>query len=153
MTSVVFKAFQQIQDKGEVRLFKSHRDGFADGEQIRDFIYVKDAVKVLINLMEHKVGSGIYNLGTGKARTFKDLVLATFKALGKDPKIVYYDMPENLRDQYQYYTQAEMDKLQNSQATLEFPPLEESVKDYVQDHLMQKSPYLDKKVKDRYAKL
>lgn len=145
MRSVVQKAYEQIKNHGEVKLFKSHRDDFEDGEQKRDFVYVKDIVKAMIGLIDTANGKnpGIYNLGTGKARTFLDLVLATFKAMNKKTQIDYIDMPENIRDQYQYFTEANMEKLQKILPQMKFSTLEDSIKDYVQNHLMQDNPYLD----------
>src|SRR5690554_4175970 len=144
MRSVVHQAFGQIQDSGKVKLFKSYKEGFADGEQLRDFVYVKDVVEAMYRLMteEHQGESGIYNLGTGKARSFKDLVNATFAAMSVESNIEYIDMPEKLRGQYQYFTEANMDKLAKALPDFQFKTLEEGVRDYVQGHLMQESPYL-----------
>jgi len=146
MSSVVFQAFHQINEKGEVKLFKSHRDGFKDGEQLRDFVYVKDVVRAMIELIsagQKKPSlSGIYNLGTGKARSFKDLVTSTFKSMDKKPNIVFIDMPTELRNQYQYFTQAEMSKLTKALPKFRFHSLEEAVDDYVKNHLLHKNPYL-----------
>lgn len=105
MASVIWHAYRQIQSNGALKLFKSHRDDFKDGEQMRDFIYVKDLIDVCLFLMEHRKNSGIYNLGTGKARSFNDLGKATFTALGLEPKITYIDTPEDIRDKYQYFTE------------------------------------------------
>lgn len=147
MSSVVYHAFNQIKESGKVKLFKSHHPDFGDGEQTRDFVYVKDVVDAMLQLMtsEHKGTSGIYNLGTGKARTFAELVTATFKALGLEPKIEYIDMPEHLRAQYQYYTQADMDKLTQALPNFSFKSLEDNVADYVQSHLNTDCQYLDLK--------
>ena len=114
--SVVCHAFNQIKETGKVKLFKSYLDKYADGEQLRDFVYVKDVVDGMWELMnsEHQGANGIYNLGTSKARSFKDLVAATFKAMDKDVKIEYIEMPDNIKDQYQYYTQANIDKLEKA---------------------------------------
>jgi ADP-L-glycero-D-manno-heptose 6-epimerase len=145
MSSVVFQAFNQIHTSGEVKLFKSYRPDFKDGEQLRDFVYVKDVVKVMIELMaagEKKPSlSGIYNLGTGEARSFHDLVKSTFKAMGKKPRITFVEMPNELRNQYQYYTQAEMAKLKRALPKFKFMKLEDAVADYVGSHLM-KEKYL-----------
>lgn len=141
MKSLVNKAYYQIKDSQKVRLFKSHRDDFNDGEQLRDFIYVKDAVKLLCEFMNKKFPknkSGIYNLGTGKAHTFKELVLAVFEAMEIAPQIVYIDMPENIKSQYQYYTQAKMDKISKLFPKFKFTPLKKSVSDYVNGHLIRK---------------
>ena len=143
MRSLVHKAFGQINNTGKVKLFKSHRPDFKDGEQLRDFIYVKDAARAMINMMNPSSArfSGIYNIGTGKARSFKDLVLATFKAMGKEANIEYIDMPENLRGQYQYYTQAEMGKFHQFLPKFKWMSVEEGVEDYVKNHLMQENSY------------
>ncbi len=146
MTSVVYQAFQQIQQSGEVKLFESHRSEYQHGEQQRDFVYVKDVVRAMIEFYENpKDGmSGIYNMGTGQARTFKDLVLATYQAMGKEPKINFVPMPENIRNQYQYYTCAEMSKFHNAIENFEFHTLEDGVRDYVQNYLQSEiTPYCD----------
>ncbi len=137
MSSVVFKAFNQIKEKGYVRLFKSHRPDFKDGEQLRDFIYVKDVLEVIMFFLNHPEINGLYNVGTGKARTFKDLVSATFSAMNLEPKIEYFDMPPELRDRYQYFTEAKMDKLRKAGFSKDFHSLEEGIKDYVQNYLMK----------------
>lgn len=143
MRSLVHKAFGQIVEKGSVKLFKSHRPDFKDGEQLRDFIYVKDVVQAMLELADPEKApfSGIFNLGTGKARSFLDLVHATFKAMDKIPKIEFIDMPESIRNQYQYYTQAEMKKFHQAVEGFEFTSLEEGVKDYVQNYLMKSNPH------------
>lgn len=143
MRSLVHKAFLQIKESGTVRLFKSHKEGFKDGEQLRDFIYVVDAAAALIEFMDNKKtnASGIYNLGTGKARSFKDLTLATFKALNQDAKIEFVDMPEKIRGQYQYFTEAKMTKFFTYFPRFQFRTLEEGVSDYVTNYLMKESPY------------
>ncbi len=138
MRSVVNKAYEQIQATGVVKLFKSHRAGFADGEQKRDFVYVKDACAVILFLLEKTSIGGIFNVGSGQARTFKDLATQTFLALGKEPNIVYIDMPEHLRDKYQYFTEATMDKLRRAGYSQPPTPLEEGVKDYVQTYLQKR---------------
>ena len=137
MSSVVFKAFNQIKEKGYVRLFKSHRPDFKDGEQLRDFIYVQDVLEVIMFFLNHPEINGLYNVGTGKARTFKDLVSATFNAMNLEPKIEYFDMPPELRDRYQYFTEAKMDKLRKAGFSQDFHSLEEGIKDYVQNYLMK----------------
>ncbi|MDR1848229.1 MAG: ADP-glyceromanno-heptose 6-epimerase [Bacteroidales bacterium] len=138
MASVVFHGFNQIEKEGKISLFRSHREGIADGYQLRDFIYVKDLVSVMAFLMRQKPKSDIYNLGTGKARAFLDLAKATFAALNKEPNIEFIDMPLDIRDKYQYFTQANMRKL-HSQAGYNKPfySLEEGVRDYVQNYLMK----------------
>jgi ADP-L-glycero-D-manno-heptose 6-epimerase len=191
MASVIFHAFNQIKKDGVVKLFKSHKDGFEDGKQLRDFIYVKDVVKVIYWMMEqykltvdglqagggsrevggdsrdfiandeesafnnspssdkrlgasanihpssvsHHLSSGIYNLGTGKARTFEDLVKATFAGLDMEPDIQYIDMPQDIRDKYQYFTEANMRKLKDLGYQEEFYSLEDGVDDYVRNYL------------------
>lgn len=142
MTSVVFKAFGQIAEHGKVRLFKSHRAGFSDGEQLRDFVYVKDIVDTMAFLLENPAVNGLFNLGAGKARSFKDLALATFAALDMPPNIEYFDMPEALRGKYQYYTCAEMTKLRQAGFTRDFHSLEDGVSDYVKNYLAKDyAPY------------
>ncbi|TNE96411.1 MAG: ADP-glyceromanno-heptose 6-epimerase [Deltaproteobacteria bacterium] len=143
MRSLVHKGFGQINETGKVKLFKSHKEGFKDGEQLRDFIYVKDVCRAMIEMCldEGKAENGIYNLGTGQARSFKDLAIATFKAMGKEEKIEYFDMPEAIRGQYQYYTQADMSKFQKNFPKFKFSSLEEGVTDYVQNHLMKDDPF------------
>lgn len=135
MASVIFHSFNQIQQNGEVKLFRSHKEGFKDGEQLRDFVYVKDVVKVMYWLMQQQPASAIYNLGTGKARSFNDLVKATFAGLDKEPRIRYIDMPEDIRDKYQYFTEADMQKLRDAGYTAAFYSLEEGVDDYVRHYL------------------
>ncbi len=131
MQSVVLKAYKQIKQTGKVKLFKSYHPDFKDGEQKRDFIYVKDAVKMTLFFMEHPDKTGIYNVGTGKARTFNDLVNAVFKALNLSPSIEYIEMPEKLKKQYQYFTQAEMEKIKKAGYNEKVTELEEGVYSYV----------------------
>src|ERR1700761_7505236 len=114
MASVIWHSFNQIKKDGFVKLFKSHRPDFADGQQLRDFVYVKDVINVCYWVMQHPPTSGLYNLGTGIARSFEDLVKATYGGLDLPSKIVYIDMPEDIRDKYQYFTQANMDKLRQA---------------------------------------
>jgi ADP-L-glycero-D-manno-heptose 6-epimerase len=135
MASVIFHSFNQIKDKGKVKLFRSHKDGFEDGEQLRDFVYVKDVVSVCYWLMENKPASAIYNLGTGTARSFNDLVKSTFAGLDLPPVIEYIDMPEDLRNKYQYFTEAAMEKLKAAGYTNEFYSLEKGIDDYVRNYL------------------
>lgn len=143
MRSLVQKAFEQIKATGVVKLFKSHRPDYKDGEQLRDFIYVKDVVRVMIELADPEKASfsGIYNLGTGKARSFHDLVKATFESMNIPAKIEFIDMPESIRNQYQYYTQAEMGKLEKALPGFRFTGLEEGVRDYVQNYLSKSNPH------------
>jgi ADP-L-glycero-D-manno-heptose 6-epimerase len=141
MASVIFHSFKQIQKTGKVKLFKSHRPDFADGQQFRDFIYVEDVAKVCYWMMEHPVESGLYNLGTGKARSFEDLARATFAGMGKEAVIEYIDMPEDIRDKYQYFTEADMHKLQQAGYTAFLYSLEEGVDDYVKNFLLKRAYY------------
>jgi ADP-L-glycero-D-manno-heptose 6-epimerase len=137
MASVIWHAYRQILSNGSLKLFKSHKPEYQDGEQIRDFIYVKDLVDVCIFLMEHRKNSGIYNLGTGKARSFNDLGKSTFTALDKPVQINYIDTPLDIRDKYQYFTEANMKKLIDIGYLKPFYTLEEGVKDYVQNYLVK----------------
>ncbi|MFZ9160687.1 MAG: ADP-glyceromanno-heptose 6-epimerase [Aquirufa sp.] len=141
MASVIWHAYQQITKNGTLKLFKSHRRDFKDGEQMRDFIYVKDLIDVCIFLMEHRKNSGIYNLGTGKARSFNDLGVATFQALGLTPTIEYIDTPADIRDKYQYFTEATMQKLRSIGYDKPFTSLEDGVEDYVQNYLVKQLYY------------
>ena len=141
MASVIWHAYQQITKNGSLKLFKSHRSDFKDGEQMRDFIYVKDLIDVCIFLMEHRKNSGIYNLGTGKARSFNDLGVATFQALGLTPSIEYIDTPADIRDKYQYFTEATMQKLRSIGYDKPFTSLEDGVEDYVQNYLVKQLYY------------
>jgi ADP-L-glycero-D-manno-heptose 6-epimerase len=135
MASVIFHAFNQIQEKGKVKLFRSHNPNFKDGEQLRDFIYVKDLIDVCLFLKDKKPASGIYNLGSGNARTFLDLVKNTFHSLNKQVEIEFIDTPEDIRDKYQYFTEANMAKLREVGYTKEFSTLEKGVNDYVTNYL------------------
>lgn len=141
MASVIFHSFNQIRDDGFVKLFKSHRPDVEDGQQLRDFIYVKDLVNVCLWLMDHLPASGLYNLGTGKARSFADLVKATFAALEKPADIRFIDMPEDIRDKYQYFTEADMSKLLEAGYDKPFHSLEEGVDDYVRNYLSPQKFY------------
>lgn len=136
MASVILHAFRQITQTGEMKLFRSHDKGYQDGEQLRDFVYVKDVVDVCIFLMETRKHSGIYNLGTGKARTFLDLTKATFKAMNKSENISFIDTPEDIRDKYQYFTEAEMAKMAGIGYNRPFHSLEDGVADYVGNYLL-----------------
>lgn len=136
MASVIFHSFNQIKATGKMKLFRSHNPDFKDGEQLRDFIFVKDVVDVIFFLMEHRKNSGIYNLGTGKARSFLDLTRSTFKAMGINEDISFIDTPEDIRDKYQYFTEANMQKLRSIGYTKPFHTLEEGVEDYVKNYLM-----------------
>ena len=135
MASVIFHAFHQIRDTGRLKLFKSHRPEWKDGGQERDFIYVKDVLEMVWNVYDLKPESALYNVGTGKARTFQDLGVSTFAALGLEPNIDYIDMPIDLREKYQYFTEADMSKWINAKLPLPATSLEEGVKDYIQHYL------------------
>ena len=136
MASVILHAYQQIQQTGSMTLFRSHNPDYADGEQKRDFVYVKDVVEVCYFLMQTRQHSGIYNLGTGEARTFLDLALNTFAALGRTADIQFQDTPEVIRDKYQYFTQANMEKLRSIGYDRPFTRLEDGIADYVQNYLV-----------------
>ena len=136
MASVILHAFRQIRENGSMQLFRSHNPAYADGGQMRDFIYVKDVVEVCYFLLHHRTHSGLYNLGTGQARTFLDLALSTFAALGLPPDIRFRDTPEDIRDTYQYFTEADMHKLRSIGYDWPFATLEEGIRDYVQGYLV-----------------
>lgn len=138
MASVIFHAYNQICQTGAMKLFRSHNPVFKDGEQMRDFVYVQDVVSVCLFLMHHRRNSGIYNLGSGKARTFLDLATNTFRAMGREPNISFVDTPADIRDKYQYYTQANMAKLRSIGYDKPFCTLEEGITDYVQQYLQTK---------------
>jgi ADP-L-glycero-D-manno-heptose 6-epimerase len=137
MRSFVLKAFEQINTTGKVRLFKSHRPDYKDGEQKRDFLYVKDAVDMTLFFLDNPKTSGIYNLGAGIARSWNDLAKAVFAAMGKSPSIEYIDMPDSVRNQYQYFTEADITKLRHAGYKKQITPLEEAIKDYVTNYLAQ----------------
>ena len=141
MASVIFHAFNQINEKGVMKLFRSHNPNYKDGGQLRDFVYVKDVVKVCCFLFQNQKHSGIYNLGTGTARTFYDLTKNTFLALNKSENIEFIDTPIDIRNKYQYFTEAKMDKLKSIGYTQSFYSLEDGVKDYVQNYLVGKLFY------------
>jgi len=158
MASVIFHAFNQIKQNGRVKLFRSHKNGYANGEQLRDFIYVKDVIAVCYWLMENvsreltthdsphtthhsPLTAAIYNLGTGKARSFNDLAKATFAGLDLQPQIEYIDIPGDIRDKYQYFTEANMDKLEAAGYSKEFYSLEKGVDDYVRNYLAKNEFY------------
>jgi ADP-L-glycero-D-manno-heptose 6-epimerase len=137
MISMAYRAFQQIRESGSVKLFKSYRGEYRDGEQLRDFIYVKDCVEVMWWLFQNPHITGIYNLGTGKARTWNDLIRASYSALGKEPAIEYIEMPKNMRDHYQYFTEASITRLRDAGCTYSFQALEDAVSDYVSNYLKE----------------
>ncbi len=141
MASVIFHTFNQIKANGSMRLFRSHNPNYTDGGQLRDFVYVKDVVNVCMFLMKERPSSGLYNLGTGKARTFLDLAKNTFKALNVEENISFIDTPEDIRDKYQYFTEANMQKLIDAGYNDGFYSLEDGVKDYVQGYLMEGKYY------------
>ncbi len=140
--SVICKLYPQVMAGATAKLFKSHHPDYDDGGQLRDFVYVKDCVAVMMFLLKQPKVCGLFNVGTGEARSFKDLAEATFKAAGKEPKINYIDMPEQLRDKYQYFTQASMDKLRQAGFNADFTSLEEGVADYVQNYMSKEDRYL-----------
>ncbi len=138
MASVIFHTYHQIRNTGGMKLFKSHRPDYADGHQSRDFIYVKDILDIILFFIQNQtIESGIYNFGTGKARTFLDLAKNTFKAIGLPENISYGDTPVDIRDTYQYFTEANMAKLRSAGYTKPFYSLEEGVEEYVKDYLMK----------------
>jgi ADP-L-glycero-D-manno-heptose 6-epimerase len=135
MASVIAKSFRQVQETGVIQLFKSYRPDFGDGEQKRDFIYVKDVVETLYAMLRYGEISGIYNLGTGLARSWNDLAKAVFTALERPVAIEYVEMPVGLRSQYQYFTEADMSKFRESRIYTPFTSLEDAVQDYVREYL------------------
>lgn len=142
MRSMVHKAFCQVKETGKARLFKSTSPDYGDGEHKRDFIYIKDAVDMILFFMNNKIVNGIYNVGTGKATTFNDLIKPVFKGMGVPGNIEYIDMPEALVDRYQDYTQADMTKIKNAGYTKEPTPIEDAVLEYVKEHLNTDKPHL-----------
>ncbi|SNS00632.1 ADP-glyceromanno-heptose 6-epimerase precursor [Humidesulfovibrio mexicanus] len=143
MKSVICKAHAQISEQGRMRLFRSYRSEFPDGGQMRDFVYVKDCVDIMWWLLEHPEAGGVINVGTGIARTWNDLARAVFLAMGRRPEIEYIDMPESIRDKYQYLTRADMGKLRALGYTAPFSTLEDAVRDYVTGYLAADDLYLD----------
>lgn len=141
MASVIFHTFNQIQATSGMKLFRSHRPDFKDGEQSRDFVYVKDVANVLYWLWKNSPANGLYNLGTGKARTFYDLAANTFRALDLEPQISFIDTPADIRDTYQYFTEANMSKLKQAGYDQPFASLEEGIKDYVQQYLSKNTTW------------
>jgi len=130
MRSIICKKFRTVKEEGRIELFKSHTDDYKDGEQKRDFVYIKDTVEIMYYLFNNPDKTGILNLGTGVARSWNDIAYAMFSALGKEPKIEYIEMPESLKPKYQNFTQAKMDKLRKTGCDFKFRPLEDSIKDY-----------------------
>ncbi len=141
MASVAYHTFQQTRASGRMKLFRSHRPDYADGMQMRDFIYVKDAAAVMAFFLGTRTESGLYNVGTGKARAFLDLARATQTGMGLEPAIEFIDMPADLQGKYQYFTQADMTKLRAAGYDRPFTELEDGVRDYVQNYLMRDDPY------------
>jgi ADP-L-glycero-D-manno-heptose 6-epimerase len=141
MMSLVAKRFDEVRQGRTVRLFKSHREGIADGEQKRDFIHVDDVIAVILWLVATPSVSGLFNVGTGRARSFRDLIVAMFDALGRAPALEYVDMPPAIRDQYQYFTQAEIGRLRRAGYNAGFTPLEEAVGRYVGSFLSRPDRY------------
>lgn len=146
MASVAFHTFNQFSETGTMKLFKGTKAGIKDGEQLRDFVYVKDCANIVVHflnaaLTQKAAPNGIYNIGTGQARSFKDLATNVMTSLGKAPHITYIDMPQDLQGKYQYFTQANMHKLSQAGYTTPMTTLEDGVKDYVQNYLMQDDPY------------
>jgi ADP-L-glycero-D-manno-heptose 6-epimerase len=141
MASVVWHAFSQIQEKGSMKLFRSHNPDYKDGEQLRDFVYVKDVTSICCFFLRHRKDSGIYNLGSGKARTFLDLVKNTFTALKKNQAIAFIDTPADIRDKYQYFTEADMRKLRAVGYNQPFYSLEQGVTEYISEYLLPQRYY------------
>ncbi|MHC4338135.1 MAG: ADP-glyceromanno-heptose 6-epimerase [Planctomycetota bacterium] len=139
MRSFVIKAFEQINATGKVRLFKSYKPEYKDGEQRRDFLYVKDAVDMTLFFLDNPKLSGLFNIGVGKAQAWNDLVKAVFAAMDRKPNIEYIEMPDSIRNQYQYFTQADITKLRNAGYKKEITPLEDAIKDYVQNYLQKQA--------------
>lgn len=137
MASVIMHAQKQILQGGKMRLFRSHRPDFSDGGQMRDFVYVKDVVRICIWLMEQQPESGLYNAGSGQARSFLDLAYAIFQAMGKSPDIEFIDTPEDIRDKYQYFTEADMRKVRAGGFIIPSTQLEDGVREYVQEFLAE----------------
>ena len=137
MRSFILKSYEQIKETGVVKLFKSYNPKYKDGEMLRDFVYVKDVVSMMMHFVDHKELNGIYNMGTGISRNWNDLVTATFRAMGLEPNIEYIEMPMSIRNQYQYYTEANIDKLRATGYDKPTMTLEESITDYVQNYLMK----------------
>ena len=137
MASVIWHTYRQIKESGKMKLFRSHRPDFQDGQQSRDFIYVKDVLKVMYFLYKHRQNNGLYNLGTGQARSFLDLASNTFRAMGLEPTISFVDTPEDIRDTYQYFTEANMAKLRSIGYAEPFYSLEAGIEDYVKGYLLE----------------
>ena len=141
MASVALHSFHQFREHGTVKLFKSHKAGYEDGMQLRDFVYVKDAAAAVVHFLQQPAHSGIYNIGTGQARAFKDLATAVMSSMDRTPSITYIDMPQDLHGKYQYFTEANVGRLRAAGFNTPFRTLEEGVRDYVQNYLLQPDPY------------
>ena len=141
--SMIYKAFHQVQDNGKIKLFKSNADEYENGGQKRDFIYVKDVVNVVLKFMDNTKINGIYNVGTGSARSWNELAHSVFKACVKDANIEYIDIPESIAGQYQNFTEAKMDRLKGAMPDLEFTSLEDAVADYVNGYLTKGWPHIE----------
>ena len=141
MMSLVAKNTASIVKNEPIKLFRSHKDGFQDGGQLRDFVYVKDCTSMMMWLFESQPTSGIFNMGTGQARSFLDLMKAIGLALEKPILVEYIDIPENIRNQYQYFTEAKMDKIKNIGNTVNLSSIEAGVRDYVINHLVKEDVY------------
>jgi ADP-L-glycero-D-manno-heptose 6-epimerase len=137
MRSMVLKGFVQVQEEGRLRLFKSYREEYPDGGQVRDFIYIKDAVAMTLFFYDHPGVNGLFNIGTGRPRTWNDLAEAIFSSVGKKVQIEYIEMPESIRDQYQYHTCAEMEKIRSSGYNEPITPLDVAIRDYIQNYLVK----------------
>jgi len=144
MRSVVHKAFEEIRDTGRMRLFRSYKSGVTHGEQSRDFLYVKDAADVTLFCYEHGDANGLFNVGTGRARSFRSLAAAVFCAMAKEERIEYIEMPEHLREKYQYFTEARIERLRRAGYSAPLTPLEGGVRDYVKNYCATDAPYLGK---------
>ena len=142
MRSMIHKGFGQVMEEGSLRLFKSYRPEFPDGGQKRDFVYVKDVVDAMLWFYRHREITGIYNLGSGKAQSWNELAEALFKACGRPKNIEYIEMPDSIKNQYQYFTEADMSKLKDSGCNVKFKNLEAGVKDYVQNYLLKEDSHL-----------
>lgn len=142
MASMVKKSYEAIKETGKVKLFKSYNPNYKDGEQVRDFVYIKDVVEVMWQFLKHPKTNGLFNVGTSKARSWNDLMKAVFVALGVPANIEYIDMPENLKKQYQYYTKANVEKLEKTGFKIKFHSLEDAVMDYVRNYMEKDDPYL-----------
>ena len=145
MSSVVYKAFHQIGEKGSLNLFQSHRPDYRDGEQLRDFVYVRDCTRIMAWMLENPSAAGLFNVGSGSPRSFNDLAAATFLALKRQPVINYMPMPETLRDKYQYYTHADITKLRQAGFSEPLTSIEDGIQEYVQHYLSADNPYFERR--------